>query len=171
MTSVAGDRAQHSSRGFVSARREFISPNVERQTAGCLELVMTAVIYLGEMLVASLLAILLLAISHFGMSGDAAPFVGGVVGWTLAEYLVHRFVLHGLAPTQHGHAPCQPRRGCPHNLWQIWVCFALLYLIAGPHGLPLPLLKHHQIHHRFATRNYGVSTTFWDRVFGTMLHS
>src|SRR5712675_541961 len=38
-----------------------------------------------------------------------------------------------------------------------------------PDKLPLPLLKHHQSHHRFATRNYGVSTTLWDHVFGTML--
>src|ERR1035438_9783757 len=71
--------------------------------------------------------------------------------------------------------------------------FALVYLIAGGafvagalvayawylfvhhcahHGadkLPLPLLKHHRSHHRFASRNYGVSTTLWDHVFGTML--
>jgi sterol desaturase/sphingolipid hydroxylase (fatty acid hydroxylase superfamily) len=77
--------------------------------------------------------------------------------------------------------------------WQIWICFALVYLIAGgafvagalvafawhlfvhhcahhgPDKLPLPLLKHHQSHHRFASRNYGVSTTLWDHVFGTML--
>jgi hypothetical protein len=63
---------------------------------------MTAIVYLGEILVASLLAIVLLAISHFRMSGGTALFVGGVVGWTLAGYLVHRFVLHGFAPSQHG---------------------------------------------------------------------
>jgi hypothetical protein len=32
-----------------------------------------------------------------------------------------------------------------------------------------PLLKHHRSHHKFATRNYGVSTTLWDHVFGTVL--
>jgi sterol desaturase/sphingolipid hydroxylase (fatty acid hydroxylase superfamily) len=76
--------------------------------------------------------------------------------------------------------------------WQIWACFALIYLIAGgaflagglfayswylfvhhcahhgPDMLPLLLLKHHRSHHQFATRNYGVSTTLWDHVFGTM---
>ena len=67
---------------------------------------MTALIYFGEMLVASLLAIVLLAISPFGMSYDAALLVAGVVSWTLAEYVVHRFVLHGLVATQHGlHQP------------------------------------------------------------------
>jgi sterol desaturase/sphingolipid hydroxylase (fatty acid hydroxylase superfamily) len=77
--------------------------------------------------------------------------------------------------------------------WQIWACFALIYLISngvflagvlvayawylfvhhsahhGPNYLPLSLLKHHKAHHRFASRNYGVSTTLWDQVFGTML--
>ena len=44
---------------------------------------MTATIYFGEMLVASLLAIVLLAISQLRMSSDAALFVAGVVVWTL----------------------------------------------------------------------------------------
>lgn len=63
---------------------------------------MTILVDFGEMLVASSLAILLLAISPFGMSYDAALLVAGVVTWTLAEYVVHRFVLHGLVTTQHG---------------------------------------------------------------------
>ena len=73
--------------------------------------------------------------------------------------------------------------------WQIWACFALVYLIVdgaflagalvayawylfvhycahhGSDNLPLSLLKHHKSHHRFASRNYGVSTTLWDHVF------
>ena len=57
---------------------------------------MTAIVYLGEMLVASLLAIVLLAISRLRMSSDAVLFAGGVVAWTLAEYVVHRFVLQGI---------------------------------------------------------------------------
>ena len=154
---------------------------------------MTAIVYLGEILVASLLAIVLLAISHFRMSGGTALFVGGVVGWTLAEYLVHRFVLHGLAPSQHGLHHANPEKAVLTIFWQIWVCFAVAYFIAGgafvagaliayawylfvhhcshhgPDKLPLPLLKHHRIHHRFSSRNYGVSTTLWDHVFGTML--
>ena len=63
---------------------------------------MTALIYFGEMLVASLLAILLLTISPFGLSSDTTLFAAGIVVWTFAEYVVHRFVLHGLLPTQHG---------------------------------------------------------------------
>jgi hypothetical protein len=154
---------------------------------------MITIVYFGEMLVASLLAVLLLVISPFRMSTDAALFVGGAVGWTLAEYLVHRFVLHGLAPTQHGLHHANPDGAVLTIFWQIWACFAMAYLIAGgafvagtliayawylfvhhsshhgPDRLSFHLLEHHQSHHRFATRNYGVSTIFWDHVFGTML--
>jgi sterol desaturase/sphingolipid hydroxylase (fatty acid hydroxylase superfamily) len=150
---------------------------------------MIAMVYFGEMLVASLLAIVLLAISQLRMSSDAVFFAGGVVALTLAEYLVHRFVLHGFAPTEHRLHHANPDGAVLTIFWQIWICFALVYLIAGGafvagvlvayawylfvhHGadkLPLPLLKHHRSHHRFASRNYGVSTTLWDHVFGTML--
>jgi sterol desaturase/sphingolipid hydroxylase (fatty acid hydroxylase superfamily) len=154
---------------------------------------MTAAIYFGEMLVASLLAIVLLAVSQLGMSSEVGLFVCGVVTLTLVEYVVHRFVLHGFAPIEHRLHHANPDGAVLTIFWQIWICFALVYLIAGGafiagalvayawylfvhhyahHGsdkLPLPLLKHHQSHHRFATRNYGVSTTLWDHVFGTML--
>jgi len=43
---------------------------------------MTAIIYFGEMLVASVLAIVLLAISRLPMSSEAALFAGGIVAWT-----------------------------------------------------------------------------------------
>jgi sterol desaturase/sphingolipid hydroxylase (fatty acid hydroxylase superfamily) len=153
---------------------------------------MTAIIYFGEMLVASLLAIVLLAISRPPVSSDAALFAGGVIAWTLAEYIVHRFVLHGFAPSEHRLHHASPDEAVITIFWQIWIC-SLVYLIAGrafvagvlvaytwylfvhhcahhsPDKLPLPLLKHHQSHHRSATRNYGVSATLWDHVFGTML--
>jgi hypothetical protein len=60
---------------------------------------MTALIYFGEMLVASLLAILLLAISPFGLSSDATLFAAGIVAWTFAEYQPNMgFIMP--APTQ-----------------------------------------------------------------------
>ena len=51
--------------------------------------------------IASLLAIVLLALSRLRMGPDTVLFAGGVVAWTLAEYVVHRFVLHGFVPTEH----------------------------------------------------------------------
>ena len=92
---------------------------------------MTAIIYFGEMLVASVLAIVLLAISQLRMSSGAALFAGGVVALTLAEYVVHRFVLHGFAPTEHRLHHANPDGPVLTIFWQIWACFALVYLIAG----------------------------------------
>jgi hypothetical protein len=91
---------------------------------------MTAIIYFGEMLVVSILAIVLLALSPLGISPAVAFFVGGVVSWTLAEYAVHRFVLHGLTPRAHGLHHANPGVAVLTIFWQIWVCFALVYFIA-----------------------------------------
>jgi cyclopropane-fatty-acyl-phospholipid synthase len=80
---------------------------------------MTALMYFGEMLVTSSLAIILLAISPFGMSYDAALLAAGVVTWTLAEYFVHRFVLHGLVTNQHGLHHANPDGVVLNIVWQI----------------------------------------------------
>jgi len=154
---------------------------------------MATITYFGEILVASLLAVVLLAISPLEMTSASALFIGGVVVWTLVEYLVHRFVLHDFVPTRHGMHHADPDEPVLTVFWQIWACFALVYLIAdgaflagalvayawylfvhhcahySPDNLPAPLLKHHTCHHKFATRNFGVSTTLWDYVFGTSL--
>ena len=92
---------------------------------------MTAIIYFGEMLAASLLAIGLLAISQLRISSNAVLFTGGVVALTLAEYVVHRFVLHGFAPTEHRLHHARPNEAVLTIFWQIWICFALIYLTAG----------------------------------------
>jgi hypothetical protein len=92
---------------------------------------MTAIVYFGEMLVASLLAIVLLAISRPPVSSDAALFAGGVIAWSLAEYIVHRFVLHGFAPTEHRLHHANPDEAVITIFWQIWICFPLVYLMAG----------------------------------------
>ena len=120
-------------------------------------------------------------------------FCCGLSAFTLAEYITHRFVLHAIAPLQHGIHHARPRDPVDRIFWQIWLAFVVVYLTTGgavvagalvayawylfvhycahqnPAILPAPLLKHHLDHHRFANRNYGVTTTFWDRVFGTML--
>ena len=92
---------------------------------------MIATVYFGEMLVASLFAIVLLAVSQLRMRSDAVIFAGGVVAFTLVEYLVHRFVLHGFAPTEHRLHHANPDGAVLKIFWQIWICFALVYLIAG----------------------------------------
>jgi len=154
---------------------------------------MTVAIYFGELIFAIALAIVLLATSTFKPSLTLLLFCCGVAAWTLAEYITHRFVLHAIAPVQHGIHHAHPKDAIDKIFWQIWLAFAVVYLTIGgavlagalvayawylfvhycahrnPAILPASLLKHHLVHHRFANRNYGVTTKFWDRVFGTML--
>ena len=151
------------------------------------------VLYLGEVTVAWTLAAALLAISNFRFSVTILLFSCGVVAWTLAEYITHRFVLHSIATTEHGNHHAHPQEPIDRIFWQIWLAFAVVYLTTGgavlagvlvayawylsvhhcahhnPAILPAALLKHHLDHHRFARRNYGVTTKIWDRIFGTML--
>src|ERR1700738_4085070 len=112
---------------------------------------MIAIVYFGEMLVASLLAIVLLAMSQLRMSSDALLFAGGVVALTLAEYLVHRFVLHGFAPIEHRLHHANPDGAVLTIFWPIWICFALVYLIAGGAFVAgvlkrIPIILKHSLH-------------------------
>src|SRR6202521_6022108 len=91
---------------------------------------MTALIYFGEMLVAFLIAVVLLVISPLEIGSAAAVFFGGAVSWTLAEYAVHRFVLHHLVPRAHRLHHANPDETVLTIFWQIWICFALVYFIA-----------------------------------------
>lgn len=154
---------------------------------------MTAIIYFGEIVVALMLAIFWLATSTFSWGKAVILFSGGAVALTLGEYTVHRFLLHNIATTQHRIHHAHPDEAIDKIFWQIWVCFAVVYLIAGGvvlagalaayawylfihycahHSsdiLPPSLLKHHRDHHSSSNRNYGVTTTLWDHVFRTML--
>ena len=89
---------------------------------------MTAIIYFGEMVVALILAIYLLATSTFSMGEAVVLFSGGIVALTLGEYIVHRFLLHGIARTQHRIHHAHPNEAIDKIFWHIWVCFAVVYL-------------------------------------------
>jgi sterol desaturase/sphingolipid hydroxylase (fatty acid hydroxylase superfamily) len=154
---------------------------------------MTAAIYFGELIFAMGLTIGLLAGSNLEFSTAILLFFCGLVAWTLAEYIIHRFVLHAIAPVQHGIHHARPQDLIDKIFWQIWLAFAVVYLttagsmLAGvlvAYGwylsvhycahhnsaiLPPSLLKHHLDHHKVANRNFGVTTRVWDRFFGTML--
>jgi sterol desaturase/sphingolipid hydroxylase (fatty acid hydroxylase superfamily) len=149
--------------------------------------------YFGEMVVGPLLAIFLFETSTLSLGNAAILASAGMVSWTLAEYLFHRFVLHRLVPAQHRIHHAHPDQAVLSIFWQIWVCFAVAYFIAGgaflagslvayawylfvhhcthhnTDRLPAFLIRNHEAHHQFATRNYGVTTTLWDNVFGTAL--
>ena len=151
---------------------------------------MTVAIYFGELIFVAAVAIVLLVTSTLKLGTTIILFFCGLLAWTLGEYIIHRIVLHSIAPVQHGIHHARPK---DKIFWQIWVAFILVYMTAGgallagalvayawylfvhycahhdPAILPVSLLKHHRDHHRFANRNYGVTTRFWDRIFGTML--
>jgi sterol desaturase/sphingolipid hydroxylase (fatty acid hydroxylase superfamily) len=162
------------------------------QAAGLVPTI-TVAIYFGELVFAIALAVTLLVASTLPFSIAIPLFCCGLVAWTLAEYITHRFVLHAIAPVEHRIHHARPRDAVDKIFWQIWLAFAVVYLAAGgavlagvlvayawylsvhycahhnPAILPASLLKHHLDHHRFANRNYGVTTKLWDRTFGTML--
>jgi hypothetical protein len=149
--------------------------------------VFESIIYFGEMFLAPLLAVLLFETAILSTGRAICLAVAGIVSWTLAEYVVHRFVLHRLMPTQHRMHHANPKKPALVIFWHIWVCFAVVYLIAGAtflagslvtyawylfvhycahHSadrLPAFLIRSHKAHHKFANRNYGVTTTLWDR--------
>jgi len=152
-----------------------------------------AVTYWAEMVCSPVLAACLVASSTLRPDVMPGLLLGGAVAWTLAEYGVHRFMLHDLMPTQHRLHHARPGDAISSIFWPIWAAFAVVYLIAGgvvlagvllayswylfvhhcAHhrrgALPAALLNHHDGHHRYATRNFGVSTTLWDHAFGTVL--
>jgi sterol desaturase/sphingolipid hydroxylase (fatty acid hydroxylase superfamily) len=151
------------------------------------------ILYLGEVVFALSSAIVLVATSNLAFATIVLCFFCGVVAWTFAEYIAHRFVLHSIATTEHGRHHAHSQEPIDRIFWQTWLAFGVVYLItAGPvlagvlvayawylsvhhcahHSpaiLPVSLLKHHLDHHKCARRNYGVTTKTWDRVFGTML--
>ena len=151
--------------------------------------VVEKITYFGEMFLAPLLAVVLFFTSTRGTVDFAIFAAAGIVTWTLAEYAFHRFVLHYMAPTQHRIHHANPGEPVLTVFWQI-----VVYLIAGgaflagslvayawyylfvhhcthhsAHRLPAFLISNHNGHHKFATRNYGVTTSLWDRVFRTVM--
>ena len=115
--------------------------------------------------VGALAAFLLASVPPGQRLGAAAMTALGLVGWTLVEYLIHRFVLHGLAPfdrwhEEHHHRPtaliCAPTILSASlifalvflpalalgNVWQ--ACALTLGLLAG---YLLYAITHHATHH------------------------
>lgn len=142
--------------------------------------------------------------AHWLMLGLAA--VGGLVAWSLVEYLLHRYVLHGVPPfkgwhAEHHHHP-QDLIGMPAVAslplivglvyfplrWWTNSQLALAATLGFMVGYLAYMVVHHGVHHwasrrkhwfrarkvahalhhvRDETRCYGVTTSFWDRAFGT----
>ncbi|SNS93922.1 Fatty acid hydroxylase superfamily protein [Ekhidna lutea] len=151
--------------------------------------------------------------SYLNTTNAILLFIGGFMGFTLVEYLMHRFVFHltpstekreKFAYTVHGVHHDYPKdkdrlaMPIPLSLTLSTVFFLLFQLIMGVHVFAfLPgflmgyayylwihymvhayqppknfwkvLWVHHGIHHYKDPGNaFGVSSPFWDVVFGTM---
>ncbi len=112
------------------------------------------------------LAAALPALTPAAQAAHAAAWAGaGLGGWTLAEYLLHRFVLHGVQPFKRWHAlhHAKPRALIATPTLLTAALFALL--VAAPAAYLLPrwsadalllgvlagylvyILMHHAVHH------------------------
>ncbi len=148
---------------------------------------------------------LAVSIRSLNTASIAVLFFGGLVAWSLAEYLLHRFVLHHWPYFRDHH---KAHHDSPRSMIGAPTLFTLAFFAAG-FCLPLWLLAgeaialssfagfltgyvafgtvHHAVHHSEGQglllrhfkrlhaihhhgsrdRNFGVLTSFWDRVFGT----
>lgn len=140
-------------------------------------------------------------------------FVGGMLFWTLTEYILHRFAFHYDPKTDRGRRINYVLHGNHHeyprdrerlfmpaapSLIIASLFFALFYLVLGKMAFPFfpgfmfgyliygsmhyaihawnppfkwmkPLWRNHHLHHyKHGDLGFGVSSTMWDHVFGTM---
>ncbi len=170
-------------------------------------LIYSPVNYWVSMIADAVAAIVLLIVAAWHFDGvvawAAVAAAAGFVGWSLTEYRLHRWLLHGpmtVARLGHLHHHASPKSliSTPVGvmLAGALVMWALLELVL-PGGLAVwavagfylgyntySILHHvqhhrptlasdvgrldfHDAHHRRHVVNYGIITTFWDRVFGT----
>jgi sterol desaturase/sphingolipid hydroxylase (fatty acid hydroxylase superfamily) len=149
----------------------------------------------------------------FSFSQIIMLFTLGLISWTLAEYLLHRFLFHAnvqgskskriqyILHGNHHHFPRDKQRlfmpPVPSiflaSVWELFFFglmgigslpffsgFLLGYLLYGtmhyaihaikpPFSWMKPLWRNHHLHHyKEEEKGFGVSSTLWDRVFGTM---
>lgn len=155
---------------------------------------------------ATMAAVLLVASPRERDWQFAGIALAGMAGWTLIEYLLHRFVLHGLRPFSDWHAEHHDRPMaliCSPTVFSASLIAALVFLpawilgdvwsaCAVTFGLLCGYLAyavtHHATHHWRAESAwlldrkrwhalhhhrsgepayFGVTSGFWDRVFGT----
>lgn len=157
---------------------------------------------------ASLAAYLLVAVPATQSPLMVLTAVSGLAAWTLTEYVLHRFVLHGMAPFRRWHRLHHQRPTaliCSPTIATATLFVLLVFLpvfaAAGIHcanaftfgmvtgylayatthhalhhwssraGWFVRLKRRHAVHHRTAGAHgcYGVTSGFWDRIFGSEL--
>lgn len=151
--------------------------------------------------------------TYFSTSKALLVFFGGMLFWTLFEYLAHRYIFHMITETKGGRRLIYILHGNHHEFprdkqrlfmppvpsliitsilfsffylilnisaWAFFPGFILGYLLyasmhyaihafAPPFPWMKPLWRNHHLHHyKDEEKGFGVSSTLWDRVFGTM---
>lgn len=162
-----------------------------------------------------ILAMLLLSIFYYHISAlnIIVLFIGGVAAWTLAEYLLHRFIFHYDAKSEFGKKihfifhgvhhdyPSDSKRLVmpPSVSIPLAVLFFFLFRLIFGEALMMPFfagfilgylfydithyaihhfnmhsdfwlkIKNHHMKHHYQDefKGYGVSSPFWDVIFGT----
>ena len=197
----------------VSMYRRF-NEFVRRKDLGFLATAMSPRWFFMDFYVYPPLIVLCLLLAFDGGVARAVLSVGlvglGLLVWTLAEYLIHRYGFHhvpGLKAAHLAHhADPTGLHGSPTvvsvlvfavlALAPLWYLIGLSSAAAGTAGLMLGylayvgvhyavhnlaslgpgwirpqvrgLVRAHAVHHHQSRFNFGVTTTLWDRVFGTL---
>lgn len=151
---------------------------------------MRSFLYWCEMIIAPLASVSLILVNPSFLS--LLYFLSGALGWTFLEYAIHRFYLHDMKAKIHLRHHRRPDEKTYDIQWLFWLgaawslfihpaftaglLFAYAYYLIIHHCshhardiLSPRLLEHHDGHHRRFRFNYGVSTIFWDKLFGTKL--
>jgi sterol desaturase/sphingolipid hydroxylase (fatty acid hydroxylase superfamily) len=142
------------------------------------------------------LAFAALSISRGFSVAWIAMFLAGVAAWTLYEYVLHRFGLHQLPVLRDIHALHHLNQKDHIGVHPAVTAaiYAAFWLLFGIHSSALMVgfstgyigyaalhtachysaagqlgaaKRRHVAHHRYHNVNYGVTTSFWDRLFGT----
>jgi len=128
---------------------------------------------------------------EFSIIRISLTFISGIFFWTFFEYIMHRFIFHFIAESErsrkiiyvmHGNHHEYPRDRERLFTFMFFPGFMLGYLLYGsmhyaihawnpPFRWLKPLWRNHHLHHyKNDHQGFGVSTTIWDRVFGTMFN-
>ncbi len=137
----------------------------------------------------------MISIQYFYAPQMIAVFVVGLLGWSFAEYALHRWFLHGNLRFAECHTRhhWQPKEACSvpaftmqavvaalwvglaalmplaYATWLIFGLFAGYNYYAMLHHAQHHLIRsdRHEIHHWDLMTNFGVTTSIWDRILGT----
>lgn len=121
-------------------------------------------------------------------------FLFGLILYSFVEYATHRWILHGPMKAHHRQHHLYPAKHVQTPLVIVAPVLALMWWLSGPalmlgvmvcwvwsgwlhrklhtkrmaSAWMLKLQGHHMAHHRHETSNYGVTSVFWDKIFGTV---